>query len=192
MQALFNFFMLLMMLLSSGCQLLKWPPTLFNNAPPAKVQQHIPEKTQLISLLEQSAKLTELNPQQQAAACPRLKNAYAKQASWETAWLLVYALNIDFKCMPLNKTLALLNEMQTLLIPFPELQWLNKSKTNTLKTIKSLQTSNIRNKKRLKTKTRRLKQSQLELEATQNQLKEMQDKIQALKAIETRINKKTK
>jgi len=174
MQLLFKLFFIILILSIQGCQFLNTLQS--STATPS-------EQEQIYRLLQQGRSYAELNKSVQQTLCERLKKDYQTQADWQTAWLLVYSLNATFNCVSQNETEALLKAINTALEPEGLLLWLNKNQLQSLNEINSLQ-SKINKQQR---KNSRLKN---QLTAAKKQLEEVNAKIQALKAIETSINKK--
>jgi len=141
------------------------------------------EQEQIYHLLRQGRSYAELNKPVQQTLCKRLKKDYQTQADWQIAWLLIYSLNADFNCINQKETLVLLKAINTTLEPDALLLWLNKNQLQSLNEINSLQ-NNIKKQKK---KNNSLKN---QLAVTEKELEEVNSKIQALKAIETSINKK--
>ena len=174
MQLLFKLLFILLALTIQGCQFLDT----LQSSPVIPSEQE-----QIYRLLQQGRSYAELNEPVQQIICERLKKDYQTQADWQTAWLLVYSLNTKFSCVNQNETQALLKAINTALEPDGLLLWLNKNQLESLNEINSLQ-SKIDKRQR---KNSRLKN---QLTVTKKQLEEVNSKIQALKAIETSINKK--
>ena len=177
MQLLYKLLFILLTLTIQSCQ------TLDSFQPSQKKVETPGEQEQIYRLLRQGRSYAELNEPVRQSLCKRLKKDYQTQADWHIAWLLVYSLNTDFDCVNQKETLVLLKEINTALEPDTLLLWLNKNQLQSLNEINSLQ-SNIR--KQLK-KNNSLKN---QLAITKKELEDVNAKIQALKAIETSINKK--
>jgi chromosome segregation ATPase len=141
------------------------------------------EQKQIYRLLRQGRRYAELSEPVQQTMCKRLKKDYQTQVDWQTAWLLVYSLNTNFNCVSQKETLALIKAINTALEPEGLLLWLNKNQLRSHNEINSLQ-SKIN--KQLE-KNNSLKD---QLTVATKELEEVNAKIQALKAIETSINKK--
>jgi ATP-dependent Lon protease len=174
MHLLFKLLFILLTLTIQGCQ--------FQNTRQSSPETPS-EQEQIYRLFRQGRQYAELNKDVQQTICKRLKKDYQTQADWQTAWLLVYSLNTKFNCVSQNETLALLKAINTALEPEGLLLWLNKNQLQSLNEINNLQ-SNINKQQN---KNNRLKN---QLAVTKKQLEEVNSKIQALKAIETSINKK--
>lgn len=128
---------------------------------------------QLNDLFLQGMEYQELNKHQQREKCNSLKQEYKNNPHWQTAWLLVYSLNSNFSCLNLNKTLVLMNKIQNTSGIHTQLLWLNQNQINLIKTLQKSNNS-----------------LQNQLNETEIQLQQVINKIQALRAIETSINKK--
>ena len=177
MQLLFKLLFILLTLTIQSCQ--TFDPFLSSQ----KKVETPNEQEQIYRLLRQGRSYAELNKPVQQSLCKRLKKDYQTQADWQIAWLLIYALNADFNCLNQKETLAFLKSINTSLEPDALLLWLNKHQLQSLNEINSLQ-SNIKIQLR---KNNNLKN---QLAITKKELEEVNAKIQALKAIETSINKK--
>jgi len=154
-------------LMSQGCQ------SLSAYMPYPSTQDNTADQQQLSNLFLLGIQYQELNNQQQKAACITLKQKYQQRPEWETAWLLVYSLNSHWSCLSLNKTLRLMKTIQNTPGIHPQVLWLNKNQIQLIKTLKK-SNNNLQN----------------QLNETETQLQQVISKIQALKAIETNINKK--
>lgn len=154
-------------LMSQGCQ------SLNAYMPDLSSQDSIVDQQQLTNLILQGMQYQELNKQQQKARCITLKQKYQQRPEWQTAWLLVYSLNSNLRCLSLNKTLGLMKTIQNMPSIHPQVLWLNKYQIQLIKTLKQ-SNNNLKN----------------QLNETERQLQQVISKIQALKAIETNINKK--
>ena len=174
MQLLFKLLFIVLILTTQGCQLLNT----FQSPSAAASEQE-----QIYRLLQQGRRYAELDEPVQQTICTRLKKDYQTQADWQTAWLLVYSLNTTFNCVNQNETQDLLKAINTALEPEGLLLWLNRNQLQSFNEINSLQ-SKISKQQR---KNNRLKNK---LAVAKKQLEEVNAKIQALKAIETSINKK--
>lgn len=148
-----------------------------------KKASNVQKQEQIQRLLRQSKRYDELSNKQRHAACKRLKQDYKKQANWQTAWLLVYTLNDDFNCVKKSKTLKLLKAIKADQGTSTQLQWLNNNQILLLKDLDNYKTKNNNLRKQLK-------KVHIQLKLAQNALKLENSKIEALKAIETNINKK--
>jgi len=177
MQLLFKLLFILFTLTILGCQ--TFDP--FQSSP--KTEETPSEQEQIYRLLRQGRSYAELNKPVQQSLCKRLKKDYQTQADWQTAWLLVYALNADFNCANQKETLTLLKSINTSLEPDALLLWLNKNQLHSLNDINSLQST-------IKKQLRKNNTLKNQLAITKKELEEVNAKIQALKAIETSINKK--
>jgi len=174
MRGVSKLFFLVLILNLQGCQSF----LLGNPSPPVvyKVPAGLPEQEQAFYLLKLTQQYSELNKNQEALACKELTKEYAINPTWQVAWVLVHGLNNDFKCLSLSKTQKLIIDIQAKQSFDLQLQWVNENKARDLKGIQ------VRNKKysRLRRK----------FNESQEQLQELESKIQALKAIESSINKK--
>jgi len=179
MQLLYNLLFILLTLTIQSCQTFD----AFQSS--QKKAETLSEQEQIYRLLRQGRSYAELKKPVQQTLCKRLKKDYQTQADWQISWLLVYSLNTDFHCINQKETLALLKEINTALEPDTLLLWLNKNKIQSLNKINSLQ----RNIRRQLKKNNSLKN---QLAITKKELEDVNAKIQALKAIETGINKKTR
>ena len=167
MQRLFKLLFFLLILSHQGCQNL----TEYRSLP--AMQEERSNQEPINELFIQGMQYQELNKQQQQTKCNKLKQDYQAQTNWQTAWFLVYSLNADFSCIDLNKTLELLSVIQNTPGVNAQLLWLNK---NQIQLLNNLQKKNI--------------SLQDQLNETEIQLQQVISQIQALKAIETSINKK--
>lgn len=140
------------------------------------VHEEAIEKKQIYNMLTQGMYYHGLEKQEQKGKCDQLKQDYKLHSQWQRAWLLAYSLNPDFHCIKLDKTLNLLETIQDTPEISPELDWLNRHEYQLLKLLQQFKRKNNSLKNQLKD--------------TKKELQEMQSKIQALKMIETNINKK--
>jgi len=171
-------FTVLTLLTVQGCQFMPTKRALSN----VSTQEQNQDK--ILSLLRQGNRYSNLSTKEQQAVCKRLTLDYHQHEDWQTAWLLIYSLNNNFKCVNLNKTIALLKSIQTDITVNPSLQWMNIQQLKLLHKHQSLQ---LRNNKYLR-KNSHLK---TQLNEAEIQLQNVISKIQALKVIETTINQKT-
>ena len=167
MQRLFKLLFFSLILSHQGCQ------TLSQYSVFPETQEKFMDQEQVYGLLMQGMQYQKLNKRQQRAKCKKLRQDYQNQTNWQTAWLLVYSLNADFSCVNLDKALGLLNDIQHTPGVDSQLLWLNK---NQIQLLNNLQKKN--------------NSLQNQLNETEIQLQQVISKIQALKAIETSINKK--
>jgi flagellar motor switch/type III secretory pathway protein FliN len=144
--------------------------------PPPGSFSMAPEQAGVYHLFLRSMQYQGLEKSQQKIACKQLKQDYDSLANWQTAWLLVYAINADFSCIPLKRSLELLQTIQAAPDSSAQLQWLHSNQINLLNQLEKMQKEKIN-------LNRQLQKVQAELEAENS-------KIEALKAIETDINKK--
>jgi len=184
MQHSFKLFVLLFTLSIQGCE------TLSEYRPPINVSKASNEQDQLQRLFRQSKRYHELSKKQRQAACKRLKQDYNKKADWQIAWLLVYSLNDEFNCIKLSRSLKLLKEIKSTLDSSSQLVWLNNTQILLLEGLVKYKSKNKFLRSLLKKSQAQLTQSQEELIQTQEDLQKENSKIEALKAIETNINKK--
>ncbi len=155
----------------SGCQL---QPT---TAPTSVIKaSELGEHENTNNFFIKGMHLAELDKAQQQIQCEQLKLKYQTKPEWQTAWLLVYPLNDDFHCLSLNETIDYLQTLVASTEIYPQLAWLNKNQLKILKQLLKYQKKSISLRRQLK--------------EAQKRLKEVNSKIQALKAIETSINKK--
>lgn len=173
MQSLFRLLLICLILSSYGCQTYIWHP-LSRDAAKSSLQ-----KKRAQNLLMQGKLIDNLSQQQQKIECNNLKQQYKSNKDWQTAWLLVYSFNRSFNCISLQKKIDLLKAMNTTTAPSVQLHWLNNNHLNLLSELNSL--------RKLQEKNNTLR---TQLKDTQKQLKKENSKIEALKEIETSINKK--
>ena len=170
-------FLILTLLTVQGCQLMP----IHSIANESTQEQN---QDQILSLLRQGSRYSDLSKKEQQTVCKRLTLDYQQHNDWQTAWLLIYSLNNNFKCVNLSKTITLLKSIQADIAVNPSLQWLNIQQLQLLNKHQSLQTRNnryLRKNSHLKT----------QLNEAEIQLQNVISKIQALKVIETTINQKT-
>ena len=173
MQFLFKLLLILLVLSNYGCQTYIWHP-LSQEAARISLQQ---KRTQ--NLLQRGKLLNNLDLQQQKIECKKLNNLYKNEKNWQAAWLLVYSFNRDFHCVSIQKKIDLMQAMNSADSSNFELQWLIDNHLNLLTELRTLRTLQKKNNT-LRTR----------LKDTQKQLKQENSKIEALKEIETSINKK--
>jgi hypothetical protein len=178
MQLLLKLLFITLTLTIYGCQI----PNTFQPSPETRATP-TSEQEQIYRLLRQGRRYAELNKPVQQSMCKRLKKDYQTQADWQTAWLLVYSLNVNFNCVSQKETLTLIKAINTALEPEGLLLWLNENQLRSHNKINSLQSKINRQLK----KNKSLKD---QLAVATKELEEVNSKIQALKAIETSINKK--
>ncbi|PCJ31319.1 MAG: hypothetical protein COA90_06625 [Gammaproteobacteria bacterium] len=131
--------------------------------------QRLNEQNQLVEFFSQSNEYHNFTIKKQQQLCRQLKQDYKENSDWKTAWLLVYALNDDFKCLTLSKSLGLLKAMQKDTEMNSQFYWLNAQQIKLF--------NDLRNAKR-------------KSYSLSNKLKKENSKIEALKAIESDINDK--
>ncbi len=148
------------------------------------------QQGQVYDLLKRTQQYYVLNQKQRTLACKELRLEYDKNPDWQVAWLLVYALNSDFSCVQLGEAITMLGVIQTQQSAGLHLQWLNKEKIKILESMKEQYNQNRRLRNTLKKSEEQLAITQEQIEIAQDQLVELSSKIQALKAIESSINKK--
>ncbi|MBL1319900.1 MAG: hypothetical protein COA63_002400 [Methylophaga sp.] len=134
------------------------------------------EQVQIYNLLEQGRRYAGLEGPQLKIACQQLKEEYRIQADWQSAWLLVYAVNHNFSCININRTIELLQVLEADPDTSASLLWMNNNQINVLNRIRKLQTERTYLSNKLK--------------KAQTALKQENSKIEELKAIETDMNKK--
>ncbi len=166
------------LLVLQSCQLIS------ENQPPIGASTPIfVEQQQIYQLFRLGELYSDLDQRQQQSLCKKLIEDYQQQADWQSAWLLVFSLNQNFSCLNLNKSLKMLTDIQTKQETDSPLSWLNKNQLLLLNKQKNLQSK----KNRFYRKNLTL---QKQLNETETQLQDVIYKIQALKAIETNINRK--
>lgn len=162
------------------------------------------EQIQLYNLLVRGGHHAELGEQQRKIACKQLKEEYRIQADWQTAWLLVYAVNHNFNCINISRAIELLHIMAANPDTSTALKWMNSNQINVLNSLQKLQIEKAKVSNRLKRAQRQLKQENSKIEElkaieteinkkldnVEIQLEEENNKIEELKAIETDMNKK--
>jgi len=148
------------------------------------------QQGQVYDLLKRTQQYSVLNEKQSTRACQELTQEYDKSPDWQVAWVLVYALNSDFSCVKVGDAIKLLDMIQTQQSSRLQLQWLNKAQIKVLEDIKEQYNKNSSLRSQLKKSEEQLVIAQEQMEIVQDQLVELSSKIQALKAIESSINKK--
>lgn len=182
MQVIVRLFFLSILLGSQACQL----NTRNNLIPKTKSVIQPVNQEQIYHLLMQGMHYYNLDKKQQQAKCKELQLDYESKPDWQTAWLLVYSLNDEFNCLRLDKTLELLNSIQIMPGVNPQLLWLNENQLKLFTKLNKLHKLPTQlNQSRKYNNNLRNKLSEAELQRQQ-----AISKIQALKAIETSINKK--
>ncbi len=127
------------------------------------------EQVQLIDLFARSAKYHDFDNKKKQQLCEQFKQDYKQTSDWQTAWILVYGLNDNFKCMKLSESLTLLKTLQKSVEINSQLYWLNEQQ---IKLFADLLSSKRR------------------IYSLSTKLKKENSKIEALKAIESDINDK--
>ncbi len=162
------------------------------------------EQAQIYNLFIRGMQYAELDQQQRKIACKQLKEDYQTQADWQTAWLLVYAINYNFTCVSLNRAVELLHVIEIDPSTSTQLQWLNNNQINVLNILQKSQTAKANLSNKLKKSQAELEQENSKIEElkaiesdinkkldnVESQLEKENNKIEALKAIETDMNKK--
>ena len=134
------------------------------------------EQAQAYNLFLRGAKYAELDKQQRKIACKQLKLDFKTQEDWKTAWLLAYAVNYNFTCISLNRSIELLNIIKNDPDTIPQLHWINNNQINHLKILQKSVTAKAN--------------LAIKLKKSEDELKQESSKIEELKAIESDINKK--
>lgn len=191
MQRLLKLFFLFFFLISLGCQ----APSSYKKSTKIPGKISIDHK-QVFILFTEGMHNQDLTKREQISKCNQLKKGYQTNPNWQTAWLMVYTLNEDYSCMNQKETLNLFKKIQIMPGVSPQLLWLNKSQIlwhSKLKQSGKLQ-SKIKQSGKLQSKLNKVQKKnnslQNQLEITKNKLEQVNSKIQALKTIETNINKK--
>ena len=127
------------------------------------------EQVQLINLFAQSAKYHDFDNKKKQQLCEQFKQDYKQTSDWQAAWILVYGLNDNFKCMKLSESLTLLKTLQKSVEINSQLYWLNEQQIKLLADLLS---------------------SKRRIYSLSTKLKKENSKIEALKAIESDINDK--
>lgn len=177
MHCLFKLLFLSVVLACQGCQVL-------SQYVPYSSTAESPGKQELtVQLFSQSIRYKELPLLKKQEKCKSLKQRYQTDHDWQVAWLLAYSFNDGYACTSLKEKLLLLRLIQNTPDVSPQLLWLNNNQINLINKLQSLQAKVDKFQK----KNYHLKH---QLNDAEIQLKEVISKIQALKAIETNINKK--
>lgn len=156
-----------------GCQTHIWHP-LSREAAKTTLQQK-----KAHNLLVQGKHINALNQPEKDIECKRLKHLYQSDPDWKTAWLLAFSFNNKSNCISLVRKIYLLQSMHSSENPSTELHWLNIDHLKLLIELNKLKKQQgINNSLRT------------QLKDTQTQLMKENSKIEALKKIETSINKK--
>lgn len=148
------------------------------------------QQGQVYDLIKRTQQYSVLNKKQSMLACKELTQEYDKNPDWQVAWVLVYALNSDYSCVKLGDAIKLVDTIQMQQGAGLQLQWLNKMQIKVLEDIKRQYNKNSSLRGQLKESKEQLAITQEQMEIAQEQLIELSSKIQALKAIESSINKK--
>jgi len=148
------------------------------------------QQGQVYDLIKRTQQYSVLNKKQSMLACQELTQEYEKNPDWQVAWVLVYALNSDYSCVKLGDAIKLVGAIQAQQSAGLQLQWLNKRQIKVLEDIKGQYNKNSSLRGQLKESKEQLAITQEQMEIAQDQLIELSSKIQALKAIESSINKK--
>ncbi len=164
-------FLFVVISVCSGCQ--RQPTT---TALPAVMNSEPDNHEKIYDILIQGMHLAELDKAQQQIECEQLKLNYQIKPEWQTAWFLVYPLNEDFHCTSVTETIDYLQTLAASTEIYPQLAWMNNRQIKLVKQLLKYQKKSISLRRQLK--------------EAQKRLKEVNLKIQALKAIETSINKK--
>ncbi len=162
---------LLILALTQGCQLLN--SSRLNSA----------EQEQIDKIFFQASQYSSISDKEQLSSCEKLKNEYSKTEHWPAAWLMLYSLNKDFKCINLSDSIKLSKVLQNNENFAEQLKFLNQHQIHLFNQMQELQHTNFQYKKNnhaLKSK----------LKHVDGKLKDLSSKIQALKIIETTLNKK--
>jgi len=127
------------------------------------------EQVQLIDLFARSAKYHDFDNKKKQQLCEQFKQDYKQTSDWQAAWILIYGLNDNFKCMKLSESLTLLKTLQKSVEVNSQLYWLNEQQIKLLADLLS---------------------SKRRIYSLSTKLKKENSKIEALKAIESDINDK--
>lgn len=168
---------------AQGCQLIR-DYQFLSKEQPSRQSEAEKGHDQMFSLLRQGKRYSELSKQEQRVVCKQLTLDYQQHKDWQTAWLLIYALNQNFTCVSQSDTVILLQKIEKNTEVSPSLQWLNTNQIELLKKLNTLQ---------IKVNSFQIKNHNLksQLNEAEEQLQDVISKIQALKVIETTINQKT-
>ncbi len=175
-------FLLLILLSNQACQF----TTPKNTKITQKTNKQLVNQKQVYQILDQGMIYYNFDKQKKAAECKKLKQKYKNKPDWQTAWFLVYSLNTEFRCLRLGRTLELLNSIQIMPGVYPQLLWINENQLQLHQKLNKLHKLPIKLNRTLKQNNN----LQNQLNETEIQRQEAISKIQALKAIETSINKK--
>ncbi len=187
MSALFRLFLLFTALSTQGCQQLPSYPFYKGDDAKAETEEAIyadQKHDQVHSLMRLGRQYSKLTKESKQDACTQLEQDYLHQNDWQSAWLLVYLLNDDFKCLSQTKTLKLLKAIQADTDFNVSLRWMNRNQIKLIDKLIALQAQNSKYKKKNSDLKNKLDEAEI-------QLQEVISKIQALKIIETTINQKT-
>ncbi len=178
MQRLFKLLFLSVILGCQGCQMLS--QYLPHSITPEPLEAAPDLTAQLFSQGMEYEKLTRPKKKDQ---CKSLKQSYKNDHNWQDAWLLAYSSNNEYNCTSIKEKLRLLKLIQTTPDLNPQLLWLNNNQINLLNKLQKLQSK----VNKFQRKNYHLKK---QLNEAEIQLQQVISKIQALKEIETNINKK--
>ena len=178
MQRLFKLLFLSLILSCQGCQ------TLSRYMPYSTTADEPLSNHELMDqLFNQSIKYEQLTIAKKKERCTLLKQRYQTDNVWQVAWMLAYSSNNEYNCTSIKEKLLLLKLIQNTPDVSPQLLWLNNNQINLFNKLQALQAKVNRFQK----KNYHLKH---QLNEAEMQLQQVISKIQALKAIETNINKK--
>ena len=165
-----KFILIFLILTSQSCQT---QPQLQNKS--IATTEFLPTE-KFYNLMQQARVYQGYGKLQQQRECDRLKQIYKTTGTWQIQWLLVYALNNEFSCYNVEQTIEILAALELAMAPDIPLHGLNKNQIKLHTELHKLEK---------KTKSLRWK-----LKSSQKKLKKANAKLEALKAIETSINKK--
>lgn len=134
-----------------------------------------------LSLLRQGNYYVHLKKPYRLKACKELATIYQEDGIWQAGWLLAYSFSDIGSCITHKERLKILNELDELIRPHEEIQWLNTAQIQTLEHINHLKTRNIVFKERVEALEGLLEKSQSESLILKGLIKD-------LKAVETIIN----
>jgi len=188
MPKLIKFIFIFVLFTSQGCESLKgfkFPLLSDSTKHDNKLEQENKlEQDEIYLLLKQSNQYSHYPTDKKKTLCNRLKLAYKKHNNWKTAWFIAYSFNDSFNCVSLKKKRVLLEFIKPKIKESSPLYSVNLNQIKLLKKLSYLQSNN----KKIKSKYNSLK---IKLNKTETELQTIISKIQALKVIETTINKKT-
>ncbi len=180
MRHLFKYLFLVLTLTSQGCS------TLSQYMSDATTRELSNDSDQISQLFNQGLQYQQLTKRQKQQRCKLLQQQYKTNADWHVAWLLAYSLNDNDNCISQKRTLELLIHIQNAADVNPQVLWLNKNQIQLFNKLHKLQQLQGKVDKFQK-KNNKL---QNKLNKAETQLQQVISKIQALKTIETNINKK--